>query len=82
MSCAASALQEPPPISTSGRSAPDSLLRTFVISAVLGAVDGQRTFGEIVAKLAQDFAAPSDRIATDARKFLGELINRRMLEAT
>jgi pyrroloquinoline quinone biosynthesis protein D len=51
-------------------------------AAVLGAVDGQRTFGEIVAKLAQDFAAPSDRIATDARKFLGELINRRMLEAT
>jgi pyrroloquinoline quinone biosynthesis protein D len=51
-------------------------------AAVLGAVDGKRTFAEIVAKLAQDFAAPADRIATDARKFLGELINRRMLEAT
>lgn len=50
-------------------------------AAVLTAVDGNRSFADIVAKLSADFAAPPERIAADARKFLGELINRRMVEA-
>jgi pyrroloquinoline quinone biosynthesis protein D len=50
-------------------------------AAILNAVDGDRDFAGIVAKLAQDFAAPPERIAVDARRFLGELMNRRMVEA-
>lgn len=49
-------------------------------AAVLAAVDGRRDLAAIVAKLAQDFAAPPERIAQDARAFLAALMARRMVE--
>ncbi len=48
--------------------------------AILNVVDGERDFASVVDKLAQDFNAPQDRIAMDAGKFLGDLVNRRMVE--
>lgn len=51
-----------------------------VAAAILEAVDGQRTFESVVEKLAIDFKAPRERIALDAAKFLGDLVNRRMVE--
>jgi len=61
--------------------APERALRLDPVgSAVLGAVDGARDFGAIVNRLAHDFAAPPERIAADARRFLDELIARRMVE--
>ena len=50
--------------------------------AILNALDGQRTFAEVVDKLAQDFNAPRERIAGDAARFLADLKNRRMVEVT
>jgi pyrroloquinoline quinone biosynthesis protein D len=49
-------------------------------AAILQAVDGERSFAQIVEKLAGDFAAPAERIAADARGFLGALHARRMVE--
>jgi pyrroloquinoline quinone biosynthesis protein D len=49
-------------------------------SAILAALDGQRRFADVVAKLAADFAAPPDRVAGDARTFLADLLDRRMVE--
>ncbi|MEM9060946.1 MAG: pyrroloquinoline quinone biosynthesis peptide chaperone PqqD [Pseudomonadota bacterium] len=51
-----------------------------IASAILGATDGNRDFKSIVDKLATDFNAPRDRIAVDARKFLTDLVHRRMVE--
>ena len=48
--------------------------------AILNVLDGERTFTEVVDKLAQDFNAPRERIAEDAGKFLADLMNRRMVE--
>ena len=48
--------------------------------AILGVVDGERNFAAVVDKLATDFNAPRERIATDAGKFLIDLMNRRMVE--
>ena len=48
--------------------------------AILNVVDGERDFAGVVDKLASDFNAPRDRIATDAGKFLVDLMNRRMVE--
>ena len=48
--------------------------------AILNVVDGERDFAGVVDKLASDFNAPRDRIATDAGKFLTDLVNRRMVE--
>ncbi|MEO0819518.1 MAG: pyrroloquinoline quinone biosynthesis peptide chaperone PqqD [Pseudomonadota bacterium] len=47
---------------------------------ILGAVDGERSFAGVVAHLAEAFDAPPERIAADARPFLIDLANRRMLE--
>ena len=61
--------------------APERALKMDAIGvAILNATDGSRTFGAIVDKLAGDFGAPRDRVATDAGKFLTDLANRRMLE--
>lgn len=61
--------------------APERALRLDPVgTAVLGAMDGARDFGAIVDRLAQDFAASPERIAADARRFLGELVARRMVE--
>ena len=49
-------------------------------SHILQAVDGNRSFAEVVAHLAAQFNAPPEQIATDARKFLVDLMSRRMVE--
>ena len=49
--------------------------------AILEEVDGESSFGEIVDRLAVKFNAPRERIAEDARTYLGGLIARRMVEA-
>ncbi len=46
--------------------------------AILSEADGARRFGDIVSRLAGRYDAPPDRIAGDARRFLGALIERRM----
>ncbi|MEO0994639.1 MAG: PqqD family peptide modification chaperone, partial [Pseudomonadota bacterium] len=43
------------------------------IAAFLGAVDGERSLAGVVDKLAEDFKAPRDRVATDTAKFLTDL---------
>lgn len=49
--------------------------------AILSEVDGERSFAEIVARLAARYNAPAEHIAGDARRFLAALIERRMAEA-
>jgi len=49
--------------------------------AILAETDGETSFGEIVERLAAKYDAPPERIATDARRFLTGLIERRMAEA-
>lgn len=48
--------------------------------AILSRVDGQRSFGEITAELAEGYDAPPEAIAGDAAGFLGALRDRRFLE--
>jgi len=49
--------------------------------SILDEVDGERTFAEITALLAEKYNAPVERIAGDARTYLSGLIARRMVEA-
>ncbi|MEM7212372.1 MAG: pyrroloquinoline quinone biosynthesis peptide chaperone PqqD [Pseudomonadota bacterium] len=51
-----------------------------VAAAILSATDGARDFAGIVEKLATDFNAPRDQIARDARRFLVDLMHKRMVE--
>ncbi|MBY8975668.1 pyrroloquinoline quinone biosynthesis peptide chaperone PqqD [Rhodobacteraceae bacterium NNCM2] len=51
-----------------------------VAAAILGTLDGERDFSAVTNKLAQDFKAPPEQIAKDARAFLVDLMNRRMVE--
>ena len=51
-----------------------------VAAAILGTVDGERSFEQVVDKLAADFKAPREQIARDAGNFLTDLINKRMVE--
>jgi pyrroloquinoline quinone biosynthesis protein D len=61
--------------------APERALRLDAIgSAILSALDGERRFAEVVARLAADYGAPPDRVAADARKFLADLMDKRMVE--
>ncbi len=61
--------------------APERALKMDAIGvAILNAVDGTRSFGAIVDKLASDFKAPRERVAADAGKFLRDLADRRMVE--
>ena len=50
-------------------------------AAILAETDGETPFGEIVERLAAKYDAPPEQIATDARRFLTALIERRMAEA-
>ncbi len=50
-------------------------------AAILAETDGETPFAEIVARLAAKYNAPPEQIATDARRFLAALIDRRMAEA-
>lgn len=61
--------------------APERAVRLDPIAAaILAETDGARSFAAIVTVLADKYAAPADRIATDARGFLVGLMDRRMLE--
>lgn len=51
-----------------------------VAHAVLSEVDGQRSFGQIIARLAEKYAAPQDQIAADGAGFLGALRDRLFLD--
>lgn len=48
--------------------------------AILGEVDGERSVGEIAARLAERFAAPVEEILRDTREFLGGLAERRLVD--
>jgi pyrroloquinoline quinone biosynthesis protein D len=48
--------------------------------AILSRIDGERSFGAIVADLAATFGAPEDQIAADSAEFLAALAERRILE--
>lgn len=50
--------------------------------AILNAVDGSRSFGEITQVLADRYNAPADQIAQDSAGFLNALRNRRFLDVT
>ena len=50
-------------------------------AAILAETDGETPFGKIVERLAAKYNAPSEQVATDARRFLVGLIERRMAEA-
>lgn len=48
--------------------------------AILDAVDGTRSFGEITQLLATSFGAPIDQVTTDSAGFLKALRDRRFLD--
>jgi len=48
--------------------------------AILGEIDGTRSFGEITRALSETYQAPGDEIAADSRAFLAALIDRRFIE--
>ena len=48
--------------------------------AILGEVDGERSVGEIAARLAEQFAAPVEEILGDTREFLEGLADRRLVD--
>ncbi|ODN70223.1 pyrroloquinoline quinone biosynthesis peptide chaperone PqqD [Methylobrevis pamukkalensis] len=63
--------------------APERALRLDpVAAAVLAEVDGVRSVAQIVDHLAETYAAPRDTIATDVRKLLLDLVDKRMMEVT
>lgn len=49
-------------------------------TAILGVVDGTRSFDGIVEKLAGEFNAPRGQIADDVARFLNDLSDKRMME--
>jgi pyrroloquinoline quinone biosynthesis protein D len=51
-----------------------------VAHAILSEVDGQRSFEEITARLAEKYAAPQEEIAKDSAGFLGALRDRLFLD--
>ena len=50
--------------------------------AILDAVDGTRSFGDITSLLAAKFNAPADEIAKDSSGFLDALRSRRFLDVS
>ena len=50
--------------------------------AILKAVDGTHSFGQIVDQLAETFGAPHDQVSTDSAGFLDALRDRRFLDVT
>ena len=61
--------------------APERALKLdAVAAAILTAADGSRSVDQLVAKLAEDYAAPRAKIAADVGKFLADLKAKRMLE--
>ncbi|MCI4662463.1 MAG: pyrroloquinoline quinone biosynthesis peptide chaperone PqqD [Neomegalonema sp.] len=61
--------------------APERVLTLDPIAvAVLRELDGERDFAAITAALAAAYAAPQEVIAKDARAFLEDLMDKRMVE--
>ena len=61
--------------------APERLLTLDPIAvAVLQEIDGETSFGALVERLADKYAAPVDQITKDVTAFLVDLIEKRMLE--
>ena len=61
--------------------APERAVRLDPIAAaILAETDGVRSFAAVVDALATKYNAPAAQIAGDARKFLVDLMDRRMLE--
>jgi pyrroloquinoline quinone biosynthesis protein D len=61
--------------------APERAVRLDPIAAaILAETDGVRSFAAVVQVLADKYNAPAAQIAADARKFLVDLMDRRMLE--
>jgi pyrroloquinoline quinone biosynthesis protein D len=61
--------------------APERTLKLDAIGqAILGEVDGVTPFGAIVTRLAARYDAPEERIAEDAARFLGGLVERRIVD--
>ena len=61
--------------------APERAVKLDQVGAhILDALDGDRDFAGVVAHLAAKFDAPVERIEADAGKFLGDMVNRRMVE--
>jgi len=61
--------------------APERVLKLDPVGlAVLQRVDGATSFGAIVDALAAAYAAPRERIAEDAGRFLDGLVARRMVD--
>ena len=61
--------------------APERALKLDPVgAAVLAEVDGERSFAEITATLAEKYNAPAEQIAKDAGAFLTSLVERRMME--
>ena len=48
--------------------------------AILGELDGTRSFGDICAGLAAKYEAPIDQITADCDEFISALLDRRILE--
>jgi len=48
--------------------------------AIISELDGARSLGQIVDRLAAKYDAPADQIAGDVQQFLGQLADRRFLE--
>ncbi len=61
--------------------APERAIRLDEIGiAVLSELDGARPVRDIVAGLAERYAAPAEIVARDVTTFLSELLRRRMVE--
>jgi pyrroloquinoline quinone biosynthesis protein D len=61
--------------------APERALRLDATgAAILGEIDGATPFGDLVARLAERYEAPEERIAEDAGRFLDGLIERNLVE--
>lgn len=61
--------------------APERVLKLDdIAAAILSQIDGEKTFGEVVAALAAKYQAPEDRIAADASRLIQTLCERVMAE--
>lgn len=61
--------------------APERALKLDAIGvAILGTVDGERSFDAVVTKLEADFNAPRERISQDVERFLAYLVQNRMVD--
>lgn len=48
--------------------------------AILGAIDGERSFGSLTEHLAETYNAPVEQISGDCDEFITSLLERRILE--